>query len=519
MTLQADIIIIGAGAAGCVLADHLTRDGTNRVLLLEAGEPDRKIEFHVPAAFSKLFRTSADWNYEAEGALPGQTQYWPRGKTLGGSDSLNAMMYVRGVAADYDAWAAQGASGWGWEDVLPYFKRLEAQTAVQSDAHGTQGPMHVSAPRSPSVLTHAFIEAAQSFGLPSNPDYNGASQDGVGLTQLKQYKGARWSAADAYLKPAMKRPNLTVITGAQATRILLDGKVATGVEFIRDGQTETATAHRQVILSGGAINSPQLLMLSGVGPAAHLHEHGIEVRHDLPGVGQNLQDHPACGASYFSSQPISLFTAEHPHHLIRYLATRKGPLTSNVAEAVAFLRTRPELPAPDIELIFAPAFFMYHGFKSPKAHGFTIGSILLRPKSRGQITLHSADPLAHPRIQPNYLTAGDDLDTLVEGVRIARRVGEAAAFDVYRKSECWPGAEKTSDDDLRQFVLEQFQSLYHPIGTCRMGASDDPLAVVDSTLHVRGIEHLRVVDASVMPTLIGGHTVAPTLMIAEKAAG
>lgn len=512
-----DYIIVGAGAAGCVLASRLSADPSVTVLLLEAGGRDRNPYIQIPAAFSKLFRTAADWNYEAEGPLPGQSQYWPRGKVLGGSDSINAMMYVRGHAHDFDHWAALGNPGWSYADVLPYFRRAEDNRTPDAPSLGQGGPLHIDAPRSVNPLTQAFVAAGQSLGLAPNPDYNGPNQDGVAFTALKQKNGSRWSAAAAYLKPALSRPNLTVQTHAQVSRILFEGRRASGVEY-RSGGVRQSHARREVILCGGAINSPQLLMLSGIGPAAHLREHGIDLIADLPGVGQNLQDHPASGTSFACTQPVTLVNGEKLPALLAYLARKRGPLTSNVAEAIAFIRTRAGISAPDIEIIFAPTYFDYHGFRSPKGHGFTVGSILLRPRSRGQITLRSADPFTAPLIQPRYFSDPDDLATMVEGVKFTRQIANAAPFDAYRGSEAMPGAAAYTDAELGDYVRERFQSLYHPVGTCKMGIDSDPLAVVDPQLRVRGVDGLRVVDASVMPTLIGGHTVAPTIMIAEKAA-
>lgn len=511
-----DYIVVGAGAAGCVLAARLTENPAVSVLLLEAGGKDSSPFLHIPAAFSRLFRTAADWNYEAEGALDGQTQYWPRGKVLGGSDSLNAMMYVRGHAWDYDHWAALGCAGWGYEDVLPYFRRIENSHLDDAPSLGAGGPMHISRPRAFNALSGKFLAAGQSLGLPLNRDYNGKAQDGVAVTALKQHGGRRWSAADGYLRPALSRKNLHVVTHGHALRVTIAEGRATGVVYQQDGQTVQASASREVLLCGGAINSPQLLMLSGIGPAAHLRAQGIDVAVDAPDVGQNLQDHPASGSSYACTQPISLANAEKLPALLRYMVRRNGPLTSNVAEAIAFIRTRENLPAPDIEILFAPSYFMYHGFRSPKGHGYTLGAVLLRPKSRGQITLASPDPLAAPLIQPRYFSDADDLETMLAGVKFTRKLANAAPFDPYRGEEVAPGASLTEDDALKAYILQEFQSLYHPVGTCRMGA--DAASVVDAQLRVRGVDGLRVVDASVMPTLIGGHTVAPALMIAEKAA-
>ena len=515
-----DYIIVGAGSAGCVLAHRLSADPDARVLLLEGGPDDRAKEVKIPAAFPKLFKTERDWNYatEPEPQLDGRALYWPRGRMLGGSSSMNAQIYIRGHRLDYDRWAAMGNAGWSWDDVLPYFKRAEDNDRGPSRYHGAGGPLSVSDLRDPSPLSRAFVQAGIEAGLAANPDFNGEEQDGVGPSLVTQRKGTRCSTAAAYLKPARRRPNLTVVTGAHATRVLFDGRRATGVEYRRDGRVETAGTRREVIVSGGAINSPQLLMLSGVGPAAELQAHGIDVVHDLPGVGRNLQDHLSVTVLATCHQPLSLLAAESLGNVARFLLLKKGMLTSNVGEAGAFARTDAGLDAPDIQLLFAPVLYINHGLAPPPEHGFTVGVVHLTPKSSGAVALSSADPFAAPRITANYLsdTDGDDLRVLVDGVKLARRVIRAHAFDPYRKAELAPTADVEGDAVLATFVRGMAETLYHPVGTCSMGI--DAAAVVDPELRVRGIDGLRVVDASVMPVIPRGNTNAPTIMIAEKAA-
>jgi choline dehydrogenase len=513
-----DYVIVGAGSAGCVLASRLTEDPNVSVLLLEAGGPDTKQEIHIPAAFSKLFKTPLDWNYETEPQphMKDRKMYWPRGKMLGGSSSMNAMMYVRGNRHDYDEWGESGNPGWAFADVLPYFKKAEHYERGGNDYVGGSGPLNVAEQRSVNPITRACLEAAAEAGLPRTDDFNGRTQEGIGLAVVTQKGGARHSTAVAYLKPAMKRPNLTVHTEAQATRVLFDGKRAVGVSYLRGGAPVEERARREVILCGGAINSPQLLLLSGIGPAADLKALGIEVVADLPGVGQNLQDHLATGVQYHSKQPVSLANAEKPANILNYLLFKKGPLTSIVAEGVAFLKTKPDLLVPDIELLFAPAFFVDHGFGNPPGHGFTIGVVLLHPESKGSLTLRSANPTDPPAIQPNYLASENDMQVLIAGFRWARKIAQSKALDAYRGEEFLPGANVQSDAELAEVIRERAETLYHPVGTCKMG--EDPQAVVDPELRVRGVEGLRVVDASVMPTIISGHTNAPSIMIAEKAA-
>jgi choline dehydrogenase len=513
-----DYVLVGAGSAGCVLASRLSEDPQIRVLLLEAGGPDKKQEIHIPAAFSKLFKTPLDWNYQTEPQpyLQNRTLYWPRGKMLGGSSSMNAMMYIRGNRHDYDEWGESGNPGWAFADVLPYFKKAEHYERGDSDYAGGDGLLNVAEQRSMNRLTRVFIDAAVEAGLPRTDDFNGRTQEGVGATLVTQKGGTRNSTAVAYLRPALKRPNLTVQTQAQAVKLLVEGKRVMGVAYLQSGGQEEVRASREVILCGGAVNSPQLLMLSGIGPADHLQALGIDVVADLPGVGQNLQDHLAAGVLYHCTQPITLASAEKPGNILNFLLFKKGPLTSNVAEAAAFFKTKADLMVPDVELIFAPSFFQQHGFANPPGHGFTIGVVLLHPESKGRLTLRSTDPTDPPAIQPNYFASETDVKVMIAGLRRARQIGQANAFDPYRGKEYLPGEAVQSDADLKEFLRANAETLYHPVGTCKMG--EDSLAVVGADLHVRGVEGLRVVDASVIPTIISGHTNAPTIMIAEKAA-
>jgi choline dehydrogenase len=513
-----DYVVVGAGAAGCVLAARLSEDAAARVLLLEAGGVDRAMEVRIPAAFSKLFKSAVDWNYstEPEPHAHNRRLYWPRGKLLGGSSSINAMIYIRGNRLDYDHWKSLGNDGWGFADVLPYFIKAENQERGASPYHGSGGPLCVSDLRYVNPLTRAFLAGAEELGIAPNADFNGASQDGVGLYQVTQREGRRHSGADAYLKPARGRPNLTVLTGAHATRVLLEGNRAIGVEYVATGATHSVTADREVLLAGGAINSPQMLLLSGIGPAEELQRAGIRAAHHLPGVGKNLQDHPMVSVGYLCSQPVSMASAESLGNVLRYACFKRGPLASNVAEAGIFARTRAGLDVPDLQLIFGPAYYVNHGFDKRKEHCFGFGPTLITPESRGEITLKSADPLAAPAIRANYLSTETDLRVIVEGVRLCRRIAHSKAFAAYRGQEVLPGAAVTTDAEISEFVRGALQTLYHPVGTCKMG--NDEMAVVDSRLRVHGIDRLRVVDASIMPRIIAGNTNAPTVMIAEKAA-
>ena len=514
-----DYILVGAGSAGCVLAHRLTEDRQTTVLLLEAGRTDAAVKIQIPAAFSQLFRTDWDWAYETEpqSQLHDRTLYWPRGKVLGGSSSLNASIYIRGHRRDYDRWQELGNSGWGFTELLPYFKKAERQERGASEYHGTSGPLNVTDRPYTNPLSHSFIAAARSIGLPEIDDFNIPEPEGVGYYQVTQKRGRRHSSATAYLQPCRHRANLTVRTGARVTCLVWDGTRAVGVEFQReDGSIERVCTWREVILCGGAVNSPQLLMLSGVGAGDRLQELGIPVVVDLPGVGKNLQDHSVTGVVYECTQPISLDAVNPLTNTLQYLLFRRGPLTSNVGEAGGFVKTRSDLPVPDLQLHFAPAYFVNHGFTQPKGNGFTLGSTPLRPQSRGYIDLRSRDPFAPPTIQPNYLSSEADLQVVRSGIALSRKILQAAAFDGVRGGEFLPGIEVQSDADIDEYIRAYTETLYHPVGTCKMGR--DRMAVVNDRLQVFGTQGLRVVDASILPTIVSGNTNAPTIAIAEKAA-
>jgi choline dehydrogenase len=513
-----DFVIVGAGSAGCVLAGRLSEDPEAKVLLLEAGGRDRSPKIKIPAAFAKQFRTKLDWNFSSgpEPHLDGRELFVPRGRALGGSSSMNAMMYTRGRPIDFDSWREAGCPGWGYEDVLPYFRRLENNERGASEFRGVGGPMNVAEQRDPRPLTRRFLEAAEGAGIPANPDVNTPEQDGVTMTPVFQRRGRRWSAADAYLHPARRRPNLEVSTGATVLGLELDGGRATGVRWSKGGR-EQVSRGGEVIVCAGAIGSPQLLMLSGIGPADRLRNAGVETLVDLPGVGENLQDHPFVTLCFESLDGDDLAAAERPKALLQYLLRRRGPLTSNVGEAMAFIRTRPGLQAPDIELIFAPAYYHDHGFDSHDGHAFTAGPTLIAPRSRGSVRIRSADPTAKPEIVGNHLAEPEDVASLIAGVRRVREIVGTEPLAASCGRELVPGAAVSSDEaDLDAFLRRELELLYHPAGTCRMGGDEG--AVVDPELRVRGVDGLRVVDASVMPLIPGGHISAPVMMVAEKAA-
>jgi choline dehydrogenase len=510
-----DYVIVGAGSAGCVLANRLSEDPQTTVLLLEAGETDERQEIHIPAAFPKLFGTSVDWGYttEAEPHLDARKLYWPRGKMLGGSSSLNAMIYIRGNRADYDRWRDQGNDGWGYDQALSYFKKAENQERGASLFHGVGGPLNVMDRPYTNPLSQAFVEAGVELGFERNDDFNGAAQEGFGAYQVTQKQGRRHSAAVAYLHPARSRPNLTVQTQALVTRIVFEGTRAVGVAYAKGGVEEQVGVNREVILSGGAINSPQVLLLSGVGPADHLRRLNIGVVADVPGVGRHLQDHLYVRVSYACTQPVSLAGLETQENLDTYIHDQSGPFTSNLGETGAFVKSTPTAGEPDLQYHFIPALL---GVTPPAGHFFTIGPTLVCPQSEGYLVLRSTDPTHRPAIFANYLERDADLRVLVEGIKLARRLGQAHGFDAYRGAETLPGSAATSDADLVAYIRSNAQTIWHPVGTCKMGR--DELAVVDEQLQVRGVEGVRVIDASVMPRIVNGNTNAPTIMIAEKGA-
>ncbi|MFI4933234.1 MAG: GMC family oxidoreductase [Caulobacterales bacterium] len=539
--ILADYIVVGAGSAGCVLANRLTADGKTRVLLLEAGGDDRptknlsqfvsNLMIHVPVGYSSTLKDpKVNWLYptEPDPGTGGRTHVWPRGKVLGGSSSINGLLYVRGQHADYDGWRQLGCEGWSWDDVRGYFLRAENQErAGLGDWHATGGPLNVSDVSQTHEVSDDVVEACVTAGIPRNHDINGASQEGVTYYQLTVKNGQRCSAAVAYLHPVMNRPNLRVETGALTTKVVFQGKRAVGVEYRQDGEVKTARADIEVILCGGTINSPQLLQLSGVGPAALLKEHGIEVVADLAGVGENLQDHYVITNTY-RLKPGTISVNELTHgarflgETLKYLFQRKGLLSLSAAHIAAFCKSRPELATPDIQFHILPAtmdtqkLMEQQVMELEREPGLTIAPCQVRPESRGTIRIRSADPTVYPAIAPNYLADPIDQQVAVAGLKWGRKIASQPALAKWIDHEMAPGEAFKNDKMLLEFARMAGSTIYHPVGTCQMGHG--PAAVVDPQLRVHGVQGLRVVDASVMPRLVSGNTNAPTIVIAEKAA-
>ncbi len=524
-------VVVGAGAAGCVVANRLSANPAHQVLLLEAGPPDWSPLIHLPVGFTKLTSPKVNWRFETvpQRHLDNRRMYFPQGRTLGGSTSINAMIYIRGHRLDYDHWRDLGNKGWGYDDVLPFFRKSENHERLADKYHGTGGPLDVSEQLIHNPLTKAFIRANQQLGVPYNHDFNGAEQDGVGyydVTLQPARRGRlatsyprRESTATAFLRPARKRRNLTVVTNATATRVRVTGGRAVALEYLHNDRARVANVDGEIILSGGAVNSPKLLLLSGIGPADDLRALGLDVVHDLPGVGKNLQDHMDV---YLTAEtaPVSYNQEDRwdraALHMIQYLAFRSGPMTAVVAEAGAFIRSGDAVLSPDIQLHCLPAYVIDHGRQRVKGHGVTINTCHLRPRSIGEVTLQSKDPLAPPAIDPNFLDDPYDWDISMTAFERGRALLATSAFAPLVKREYTPGAAVRAPNEIRAYIRQWAKTDYHPVGSCKMG--HDEMAVVDTDLRVRGVEGLRVVDASIMPTLISGNTMAPSIMIGEKGA-
>lgn len=515
--MEFDYIIIGAGSAGCVLANRLSAQPELKVLLLEAGGADNHPFIRIPAAFSKLFKSRVDYGFytEPQEHALDRRLFTPRGKTLGGSGSINAMIYIRGHRSDFDGWAAAGNTGWSYNELLPYFLKSENNADFGAPWHSQSGPWHISKLQQAHPLSHTYLEAAKSAGLPYLDDMNAAADEGAGLHQVNQHHGSRHSPAHAYLLPARGRSNLNIKTGVRVERLVLEGSRVIGVEVQLHGILQTIRASREVIVSAGAYHSPLLLNRSGIGESGSLQRIGVKVQLELPGVGRNLHDHPVVPLVYRVPKKQSLDGADTPLNLLRWLFGRSGPLSSNVAEGGGFLRTQAGLEAPDIQLHFAPAYFVDHGFTKPKGNGMSLAPILLRPKSRGLVKPHPRDT-HRPIIDPHVFSQPEDLVTLREGFKRAMEIMEAPAFKPYRQMLYSPQHRLQSDHDIENYLRRSVELLYHPVGSCRMG--NDPQAVVDAQLRVHGLQGIRIVDASIMPQIVSGNTQAATVMIAEKGA-
>ncbi len=511
-----DYVVIGAGSAGCVLANRLS--ATSNVLLLEAGGWDRGLDVRIPAAFSKLFKSHRDWDFESgpEPAAEQRRLYVPRGKMIGGSSSMNAMIYIRGNPFDYQRWEESGADGWGWDNALATFLEVEDNGRGAGPFHSTGGELRVEDQRSPSPFTRRFVEAALEAGLEANDDFNGERQDGVGLFQVTQKRGRRWSAADAFLRPVLERPTISVETDALVTRLVSERGKVTGVSYIKGGDLRTVRVNGEVILCAGAIGSPTILQHSGIGPADHLNKAGITPQLNLPWVGENLQDHPVVMVLHRSTVPGTLDDAQSPSNLLRWLTRRSGMLASNVGEGGAFVRSRASLARPDLQFHFGPAYFANHGLDPFDGNAYTLGPCLLNPASRGWVRVRSSDPRTKPEIVGNHLTEASDMAPLLEGLELTREILAGRAFDDVRGPELLPGPAIRTREELTDYIRRRVELIYHPAGTCRVGRPDE--SVVDPELRVHGIDGLRVADASVMPTVTSGNTNAPTIMIATRAA-
>ncbi|MDA0108161.1 MULTISPECIES: GMC family oxidoreductase N-terminal domain-containing protein [Vibrio] len=521
-----DFIIVGGGSAGCVLASRLSEDPTVNVCLLEAGGKDTSPFIHTPVGCVVMMPTKINnWGFETvpQPGLNGRKGYQPRGKTLGGSSSINAMMYARGHRYDYDLWASLGNEGWSYDECLPYFKKAENNEVHHDEFHGQGGPLNVADLRSPSPMVERYLSACESIGVPTNHDVNGAEQFGAMQTQVTQLNGERCSAAKAYLTPNLNRPNLTVLTKATTHKVLFDGKRAIGVEYGMKGQRFQIYCNKEVILSAGAFGTPQVLLLSGVGPKQELDKHGIDQVHDLAGVGKNLQDHIDLVHSYRTTAKRDTFgvslkmASEASKAVPQWFKQRQGKLSSNFAEGIGFLYSDDDVDVPDLEFVFVVAVVDDHARKIHMSHGFSSHVTLLRPKSTGTVTLNSADPYDVPSIDPAFFQEPDDMRVMIKGWKKQYQMLQSEAFDDVRGASFYP-VDPDDDAAIEQDIRNRADTQYHPIGTCKMGTSDDPEAVVNSELSVYGMDNLRVVDASVMPTLVGGNTNAPTIMIAEKIA-